>query len=103
AAGYDGVLLPLPAIHVAAGLLAQTMRLVNQRAQHRQRIGYDVLILAVGREGVRARRVQLDPVRTMSDLRAHSGARVFDRSNYGAGERVVGLRGVGGLVSPHDP
>ena len=48
AAGDDGVLLPLAAVDVAAGLLAEAMRLVDQRLQHRHRIGQHVLRSPVG-------------------------------------------------------
>ena len=46
AAGDDGVFLALAAIDVAARLFAETMRLVNQRLQDRQRIGHLILVLA---------------------------------------------------------
>ena len=52
AAGGDRVLQPFAAEVVAAGLVAEAMRLVNQRLQDRQRIGRHVLRLARGREGV---------------------------------------------------
>ena len=48
AAGDDGVLLPLAAEDVAGRLLAEAMRLVDQRLQDRQRIGHLVLRLAGG-------------------------------------------------------
>ena len=56
AAGGDGVLEPLAAEVVAAGLPAESMRLVYERLQDRQRIRQDVLRLAGGGERVAAGR-----------------------------------------------
>ena len=97
AAGDDGVLLPFAAVDVAAGLMAEPMRFVDQRLQDRHRIGHLVLGLAGGGEGVGARREQLDPIRAVLDLLAHGGARFFDRANDGAGQWIRPERRVGGL------
>ena len=78
-------LLPLAPIDVAACLLAEAMRLVNQRLHYGQRIGDLVLVLARGSERVPSRGVQLDPIRTVSDLLAHGRARFLHRANHRAG------------------
>src|SRR6266567_1706769 len=47
AAGDDGILLPLAAINMARGLLAEPMGLIDQRLQDRYGIGQDVFRLAI--------------------------------------------------------
>ncbi len=100
AAGDDGVLLPLAAIDVAAGLVAEAMGLVDQRLQHRHRIGQNVLGLAGRAERIGAGREQLDPIGAVLDVLADRGARFFDRAHHDARQRV--LRSAGGKsVAPH--
>ena len=102
AAGDDGIFLAFATIDMAARLLAEAMRLVDQRLKNRKRIGDLVLNLPGRREGVRARREQFDPIGAACDLLAHRRARVFNRANHRAGQRVLRRRRVPRRRSPDD-
>ena len=100
AAGDDRVALSFAAVHVAARLVAEAMRLVDERLQHGQRIGHLVLHLAVRREGIVAGGEELDPVGAVLDLLADRRAGVVHRSHDRAGQRIGRLGGWRG--APHD-
>ena len=69
------------------------MRFVDERLQDRHRICHHVLDVAGGREGVVACRVQLDPIGAAPDLLPDGRARLVDRVDHGAGQRVRRRRG----------
>ena len=71
AAGHDGVSLAFAAVDVTSGFFPKAMRLVDDGLQHRQRVGNLIDVLALGREGIAARREQLDPIRAMLNLVAN--------------------------------
>lgn len=74
AAGGDRVLEPVAAKVVAAGLVAEPMRFVNQGLQNGQGIGQDVLSLSGGPKRIPASWKQLDPIRAFGNLIANGGA-----------------------------
>ena len=69
--------------------MAKTMRLVDERLQDGQRICHLVLWLPRRRERVVPRREQLDPIRAAFNLFADRGAGLINRSDHGAGQRVL--------------
>ena len=89
AACGDRVLLPLAAEDVARRLLVEAMGFIDQRLQHRQRIGHDVAHLARRRERIGTRRIELDPIRALADLIAHRRACLIGRRHDRGGERIV--------------
>src|SRR4051812_12996401 len=96
----DRVLQPLAAEHVTPGLSPELVRLVDDRLQHGQRILRYVLVLAVGAEGVRTARIQLDVIDTLLDVLADGGAPLVRRPDD---DRGPGIGRTGGrLRAPDD-
>ena len=88
AAGKNCVFLTIPSEDMAAGLVAEPMRLVNQRLEDRHRIRGDVLRFAGRRERIGAAGKQLDPIGAALDLFLYGGARLVGRPDDLPFERV---------------
>src|ERR1700681_1748254 len=87
---------------MAAGLLAQTMGLVNKRFQYGLGISQFVLVFTIRAERVRTGRVQLDPIRTMRNLVAYGCARFLFVTHHGTRQGVFRNVRILRLGSPND-
>ncbi len=78
------------------------MRLVDRRLQHRQRIRHFIFGCSIGRERVRAGRIQLDPIRSVRDLIPRGSARFLRRTYDRRGKRIFRYIRIFRLRAPHN-